>query len=453
MIGYRGMAVLQKTVWENPYIPHIPFLQQRKFLAYEGLEALYGGAAGGGKSDCLLMAALQYVMVPGYRALLLRRTYSDLNLPGALMDRAREWLVNTSAKWSETDKTWTFPSGATLTFGYLETENDKYRYQSAEFQFIGMDELTQFPEDRYRYMFSRLRKLKDFPVPVRMRAATNPGGIGNDWVLRKFPINTPPMEGGPIFIPARLFDNPYLDQEGYVTALEQLDHVTREQLLNGRWDVSVSGEVFTSDPHLIPVVPKEGLKFFAACDPSEGGADFTAIVVIALLPDGRWLVYDCDINRGTLSTTINKLLAMHSMYNFTKVWIEANSLGHAKSAPGESLFETELRRRQMVYGVILPYELVWNTVKKADRIRAIEPFYSNGQLVFRDDYRVKYPELINQLRAFPGHAHDDGPDALSTLLMCLQRHLRSERVDVVRVPMFTKDRWSVKVGQSKWSIL
>jgi len=417
------------------------------------MEALYGGAAGGGKSDCLLMAALQYAMVPGYRALLLRRTYSDLALAGALMDRAAQWLADTDAKWSETDKTWKFPSGATLTFGYLETENDKYRYQSSEFQFVGMDELTQFPEDRYLYMFSRLRRLKTFPVPIRMRAATNPGGVGNDWVLRRFPIATEPIENGPIFVPARLFDNPFIDQEGYVAALNQLDHVTREQLMNGRWDVSISGSMFTSDPHLVPPVPKEELKFFAACDPSEGGDDYTAIVIIGVMSDGRWLVYDCDINRGTLSSTINKLLALHSIYNFTKVWVEANSLGHAKSAPGESLFETELRRRQTMYGVVLPYELVWNTIKKADRIRAIEPFYSNGQIVFRDDYRFKYPELINQLKAFPGHSHDDGPDALSTLVMCLQRYIRSERIDVVRVPIFTKGRWSVSIGSSKWSIV
>ena len=118
------------------------------------LEALYGGAAGGGKSDALLMAALQYVDVPGYAALLLRRTYADLALPGALMDRAAEWLSGTDAKWNGQEKSWSFPSGATTTFGYMATDADKYRYQSAEFQFIGWDELTQFPSDPYLYMLS-----------------------------------------------------------------------------------------------------------------------------------------------------------------------------------------------------------------------------------------------------------------------------------------------------------
>ena len=86
--------------------------------------------------------------MPGYRALLFRRTYADLTLPGALMDRAHDWLGGTAARWNAHDHIWSFPSGASLTFGYLESENDKYRYQSSELQYIGFDELTQFAESR-----------------------------------------------------------------------------------------------------------------------------------------------------------------------------------------------------------------------------------------------------------------------------------------------------------------
>ena len=120
------------------------------------------------------MAALAYVDVPGYRALLFRRSFPDLNLPGALMDRAREWLGGSAARWNAHDHVWTFPSGASLTFGYLENEKDKYRYQSAELQYIGFDELTQFAESQYLYLFSRLRRLAGSAVPLRMRAASNP---------------------------------------------------------------------------------------------------------------------------------------------------------------------------------------------------------------------------------------------------------------------------------------
>ena len=90
------------------------------------------------------MAALQYVDVPGYAALILRSTYVDLAMPGAIMDRSKDWLMTSDARWSEQEKTWNFPSGAKLVFGHMDGPNDHFKYQSAEFQFIGIDECSQF---------------------------------------------------------------------------------------------------------------------------------------------------------------------------------------------------------------------------------------------------------------------------------------------------------------------
>lgn len=77
------------------------------------------------------MGALQYVDVPGSSALLLRRTYTDLAQPGALMDRSHEWLDGTAARWNDNKHLWTFPCGAKLKFGYLESENDKFKVLNA----------------------------------------------------------------------------------------------------------------------------------------------------------------------------------------------------------------------------------------------------------------------------------------------------------------------------------
>lgn len=236
------------------YSPHAPTDRQRLFLDLPHTEAFYGGAAGGGKSDALLMGALQYADVPGYAALLLRRTFQDLSKPKALLDRAREWLAGSGARWNEQKKQWRFPSGAVLAFGYLENEADIYQYQGAEYQFIGFDELTQFTERQYTYLFSRLRRLAAVDIPLRMRSASNPGGIGAEWVQERFiPDGWLPEMGreigiiekaGRAFVPAKLVDNPHLDQASYEQSLSELDDVTRAQLLEGDWQVRERGNIF-----------------------------------------------------------------------------------------------------------------------------------------------------------------------------------------------------------------
>jgi hypothetical protein len=105
----------------------------------------------------------------------------------------------------------------------------------------GFDELTHFEEDQYRYLFSRLRSSETSPVPPRMRSASNPGGKGHVWVKRRF-IDKDGDGSKRIFIPARLADNPGLDQDEYLAALSQLDSQTVAQLRDGDWNARGSGE-------------------------------------------------------------------------------------------------------------------------------------------------------------------------------------------------------------------
>ena len=170
------------TIYDNEFIPQNPFNRQVKYLIYPSEELLYGGMAGGGKSSCLLMSALQYVEeknIPeghdklDYNALIIRRTLEDLDMPNAIMDRAKQWLLPLEDKgllyWKEQKKRFVFNSGATLTFRYLSHNKHLNSYQGAELQFVGFDELTQFPENQYSYLHSRLRKLEDSDIPIRMR--------------------------------------------------------------------------------------------------------------------------------------------------------------------------------------------------------------------------------------------------------------------------------------------
>lgn len=240
------------------WIPHTPFAKQQRFLSLTDLEAGYGGSAGGAKTDALLMDALANVDVPGYSALLVRKTFTDLTQPGALIPRSHQWLAGTGAKWRERERIWVFPSGATLKFGYLENEYDHLQYQGSEFQYIGFDELTQHREDQYLYLFSRLRRKTQIKVPLKMRSTTNPGGPGHDWVRKRFiegatedekdvlvlSGKTEDREFTRTFIKAYLWDNPFIGREEYEANLQHLDPVTRAQLLEGDWDISPSGEHF-----------------------------------------------------------------------------------------------------------------------------------------------------------------------------------------------------------------
>lgn len=239
------LDLLQRTVIDNPFIPINPTEPQAVFLTLPVKESLYGGAAGGGKSAALLAAALQYVTEPRYAALLLRRSFADLLKPESLIPLSKEWLSGTGATWNGTQYQWTFPSGATLSFGYCDTDNDIYTYQGAAYQFVGWDELTQFTEKQYRYLFSRMRRKKGDPandVPVRMRAASNPGGVGHEWVRQRFLEEG--RKAGRYFVPAKLDDNPYLDKDEYERSLAELDPVTRAQLREGDWQIRPEGNLF-----------------------------------------------------------------------------------------------------------------------------------------------------------------------------------------------------------------
>lgn len=128
------MPRINKYMKQNPFTPKL-HKKQAIFLMFNGLECLFGGGKGGGKSDVLLMAALQYVDCPGYGALILRRESPQLYKANALIPRAQSWLANTDARWKEQLRKFVFPSGATLEFGHMEHPSDRHIYDGSEYQF------------------------------------------------------------------------------------------------------------------------------------------------------------------------------------------------------------------------------------------------------------------------------------------------------------------------------
>lgn len=203
------------------------------------------------------MAALQYVRVPGYAALILRKDMQRLRLSGGLIPRSHEWLAPHNITWQAQVQRWTFPTEgapATISFGYLKHSLDKYRYGSSEFQYIAFDELTEFPEEDYLFMFSRLRRRKEIAVPLRVRSASNPGNLGHAWVMQRFipaeaanlsfaDLAAPEVyyKNGIAYVPARIRDNPAVDESEYRDSLTHLPPVIRERLMHGDWSVREEG--------------------------------------------------------------------------------------------------------------------------------------------------------------------------------------------------------------------
>lgn len=254
----------QDVVWK-------PTERQTAFLACDDFEVLYGGAAGGGKSDALLIDAL--CLQHGgpengnHRAALFRRSFPELR---DLIDRSLELyplIVQgcTTKNYNQTEKVWTFPSGAKIEFGYLNNDNDRLKYRGRAWNYIGFDELTLWPTSVcYLYLFSRCRST-DRTLPRYIRATTNPDGPGQKWVMLRWgiaadgketnlPVDIVDDEAGTVttmrrrFIPARLSDNPHLSGTGYREALLQLDPEEREALLKGLWKGSkVKGAYYLNE--------------------------------------------------------------------------------------------------------------------------------------------------------------------------------------------------------------
>ena len=244
----------QRVIWQ-------PQPRQAAFLSRPEYEAMYGGAAGGGKSDALLVEALRQVHIPHYRGVIFRKTFRELS---DLVDRSREIYAPAypRAKFNASTYIWSFPSGAKVYFDNMQDTAYRQKYQGRHFDFIGFDELTHFTWDEYSYMMSRNRPNGPGTI-CYIRGATNPGGIGHGWVKERFVTSAPPMTPikedvvvhGPegdihmmrdrIFVPATVFDNKVLlsNDPNYLASMAMMPEAERNALLYGSWD-SFDGQVF-----------------------------------------------------------------------------------------------------------------------------------------------------------------------------------------------------------------
>ena len=340
---------------------------QTEFLSSTEQEVLYGGSAGGGKSYAMVADPVRYLNNPNARMLLVRRSTEELR---ELISVSKQLYPKAipGIKFMERDKTWVAPSGATLWMSYLDRDDDVMRYQGQAFNWIGFDELTQWPTPYpWNYMRSRLRTTKASGLPLYMRATSNPGGPGHQWVKKTF-INPSShnkafwatdtdsgevicwpkghsREGEPLFkrrfIPATLFDNPYLADDGmYEANLLSLPEHQRRQLLEGDWDIN-EGAAFPEFNRRIHVVdpydiPSNWTRFRAA---DYGYGSYSGVLWFAVTPAEQLVIYrEMYVSKVTATDLADRILEAEDGEKI-RYGVLDSSLWHNRGDTGPSLAE------------------------------------------------------------------------------------------------------------------
>lgn len=279
----------------------IPTKKQNEFLQSNDDIVLFGGTAGPGKSFALILDALGLndkngprINTPEYRALIIRKEYSHLS---DIIDKSKDLYkkICPGAVFNNSELVWTFPSGAQIRIFYLSTYADCDKIQGREFQWIGVDELGQYSDDKvFKYCLSRLRSTK---FKCYLRATSNPSRY--KWVKEFFRIgplgestNFSEIFGEKVlkikYIKATLNDNPHLGEE-YKAMLMMLPEDDRNALLYGDWNAysKVEGAIYGKEldklykeNRFCNIPMQRGFDVYASFD--LGRNDTTAVIIFQI---------------------------------------------------------------------------------------------------------------------------------------------------------------------------
>lgn len=420
--------------------------RQTEFLQNSADICIFGGAAGGGKSWALLLEPLRHVGNPAFRACVFRRNFPQIVQPGGLWETSEEIYPLAGATGNRQKMTWTFPSGATITFGHLNREADKFNWQGSELAFIGFDELTHFSEGQFLYLLSRNRSLSG--VKPYVRATCNPDA--DSWVLKWIQPWIDKENGYPVddmagksfyytyqqnnlqfkdrpfkdaktlcFIPARIYDNPKLLEADpdYLKNLLALDHVERMRLLDGNWMIRAEGgQIFNRGLFNVvdPIdVPMGGISIrywdlaSTAVSHKNKDPDYTCGILMKKV-GSTYYVTDTKRFRENPGRTDNILLEttrndlemsyLTKTYYFVGIEIEPGSSGKREFARMLHLLQTVVSASLNVQG----------RRPSGDKVTRAKPFASVTQTgdvyVARRDWTQSY---LNEMHNFPMGSHDD----------------------------------------------
>lgn len=421
--------------------------------------AVYGGAAGGGKSWSILFEPAYHLANPDFGAVVLRRTYPEITNEGGLWDESMKLYPRLGGVPKFGDLSWRFPSGASVSFGHIQHEKDVIRWQGSQIPLIEFDELTHFTEHQFVYLLSRNRSTCG--VTPYVRATCNPDAAS--WVARWVEWWIDPSTGYPIperagkarafvrdgetlrwfdtkaqaqaahpgklaktfaFIPAKLEDNKILQAKdpNYRGNLEAQGRVERERLLLGNWLVSAAeGEWpaeyfgrhlwFPEWPH-----PDDRAICVISLDPSKGvGAkygDWCAATVLVRDNSGNLYADGIGSQAWPIEEAIDQVLDLCRTWSPDGLVLEVNQF--------QSLVKTLLLKRAKELGIAPPIYTIDNKVNKQVRIRRLGPYLENRTLRLKGG-STGARLLAEQLMTFPNGDHDDFPDSLEMGLRTMIR--------------------------------
>lgn len=449
---------------------------QERFLASDADIAIFGGAAGGGKSWALLLETLRHVMTnEKFAAVYFRRTTTQIKNPGGLWDQAMRLYPQLGGIPSHTLE-WRWREGGKVKFAHLEHESSKLDWHGAELPLIVFDELTTFTSGQFWYLMSRNRSMSG--VRGYIRASCNPDA--DSWVaeliawwidqdtglpihkrsgvIRWFVRQDDRLEWGDseeemrdlfpgsmpkslTFIGAMLADNPALDRmdPGYRANLMSMQLVERERLLGGNWKIRPSAGLYfqRSWCQIVDAVPvvmtiRRGWDLAGTVYTGSNNPDFTCSVKMGRTYDGRIFVLDATWLRG------NPGQVKRALFN-TATQDGRTVHQHLPQDPAQAGKAQAADIVADMHGFVVRFQ-----VEGGDKLTRFSPF--SAQAEAGNVYFLRGPwneRLLSELEAFPEMLHDDAPDAVATAYKACTTNFVPIGTGFVETGSREQEGWSV----------
>lgn len=410
----------------------IPFKKQQDLLNCNYKEILFGGAAGSGKTQTLWFKAIQKVNNPHYHCLICRRSFQDLALPGSLIDVAKDSIRNTDANYNGQSYQVTFPSGAIIQFGYLDSIGDCYRYKSAEFGTIIIDEASEIEPSNLQYMHSRLRTTSSSGLSTQYICATNPGGCSHQYLYDRFISNPVPNS---IYIPAKYTDNIHLNHDEYHENLKKLTHIEYLQLAEGQWILDDSKLVYHFSKDNLIKSPANPKHLILSID--VGHIDSSALIVAGYNDyDPHFvIIYAKKYSKMDVTDLITHAKHLYDIYRPESVVIDA--------AGGSKLIAVEMVRRHNI-----PVKSA-NKVEKENFIKLMNADFEHKKILISEDCTELISEYQNLQRNKHGKEDERADNHCADAALYAYKEARHYQASEYTPPKSKEEKWEEQLMFSK----